>query len=281
MPAPCCDLRLRAASAVALLALAAGGCSTGPATPGTQSSSADASAGATASAAASPSEPDASADLAAMALREGVVITSHGVALRVLAASTPRVLDDSSVRVDIAPTPSTAASGERRDTGSTEAAPPTPARTLVVAAPAPLRLAVLGDGTALVLDGDVPVAGLRADPSGRLEARGEAAVLVPQDEPTSLWFTGRSILDLVWGEREGGRSLAVTPADWTRAGGRAAEELAAAQLAAADAEAGSPTMLQQLACHQLGARSKATWNLEPWRPDVDPFEMIAARCNPT
>ena len=52
-------------------------------------------------------------------------------------------------------------------------------------------------------------------------------------------------------------------------------------IAAADAEAGSPTMLQQLACHQLGARSKATWNLEPWRPDVDPFEMIAARCNPT
>ena len=140
---------------------------------------------------------------------------------------------------------------------------------------------MLPDGTALVRDGATAVAGLRADPTGRLEADGDAAVLTAHAEPTALWFTARSILQLAWGEREGGRSLAVTPADWTRAGGAAAQELAAAQLVAAQPEAGTATMLAQLACHQLGARSKSTWNLEPWRPDVEWFEMIAARCNPT
>lgn len=240
--------------------------------PGTGTSTAEPSAGAS-----SAGTRDAEPDLAAAALRDGVPITSQGVTVQVLASSTPYALDDGSVRVDLAAAPTATPTARTADRDPTSTA----GSTLVVAAPAPLRLDVLSDGTALVLDGDVPVAGLRPDPSGRLEAHGDAVVLTASARPTGLWFTARAILDLAWGEREGGRSLAVTPADWTRAGGHAAEELAAAQLEAADAEAGSASMLAQLACHQLGARSKATWNLEPWRPDVDPFEMIATRCNPT
>ena len=275
------------------VAVTASGCAPGtdrPSTsrdPSTGASTAEPSAGAS-----SPGTPDAEPDLAAAALRDGVPITSQGVTVLVLAPSTPRALEDGSVRVDLAAAPTggptaalaavptavpTAAHSNAAERDTTDGA----GTSLVVAAPAPLRLDVLPDGTALVLDGDVPVAGLRADPSGRLETHGDAAVLTARAQPTGLWFTARAILDLAWGEREGGRSLAVTPADWTRAGGHAAEELAAAQLEAADAEAGSASMLAQLACHQLGARSKATWNLEPWRPDVDPFEMIATRCNPT
>uniref|UniRef100_UPI0035ADEDAE DUF2599 domain-containing protein n=1 Tax=Cellulomonas fimi TaxID=1708 RepID=UPI0035ADEDAE len=34
------------------------------------------------------------------------------------------------------------------------------------------------------------------------------------------------------------------------------------------------------ACSPATAPDKARWNLEPWRPEVDAFAMIAARCNP-
>jgi hypothetical protein len=40
-------------------------------------------------------------------------------------------------------------------------------------------------------------------------------------------------------------------------------------------------MRDQLACHALGAPDKATWNLEPWRPDVGLLLIMAAGCNPT
>lgn len=289
-------LRPGAATTVALLAALAAGCSAGPAfptaeqtteqttdraddqsTPGTgPESTGGVSPGSTAAA------------LRETVLRDGAPMSSQGVTVHVLAATRPYALDDSSVRVDLAAAPAptdapasrTGSGAGRSGTGrATDGARLTDG--IVIAVPDPLRLDVLPDGTALVLDGEEPVAGLRADPTGRLEARDDVAVLLPRDEPTSVWFTGRSILDLRWGEREGGRSLAVTPSDWTREGGRAAEELTAAQLAQADPEAGTPGMLKQLACHQLGARTKARWNLEPWRPDVDPFEMIANRCNPT
>ena len=40
-------------------------------------------------------------------------------------------------------------------------------------------------------------------------------------------------------------------------------------------------MNDQFLCHALGAADKATWNLEPWRPDVGEMATLAARCNPT
>ncbi|MCO7275335.1 MULTISPECIES: DUF2599 domain-containing protein [Cellulosimicrobium] len=84
-----------------------------------------------------------------------------------------------------------------------------------------------------------------------------------------------------WGEREGGRSLAVDPTAWARAAGQAGQELVWAQVVAAEPEADTPTMHDQLVCHAVGAPDKATWNLEPWRPDVGLLATMAARCNPT
>lgn len=84
-----------------------------------------------------------------------------------------------------------------------------------------------------------------------------------------------------WGDREGGRSIAVTPTDWGRVSGATGSAFAWADLLAADPTADTPGMEEQLQCHLLGAREKATWNLEPWRPDVSLVEYALARCNPT
>jgi hypothetical protein len=43
-------------------------------------------------------------------------------------------------------------------------------------------------------------------------------------------------------------------------------------------------MQAQFLCHWQFAESaepgKTSWNLEPWRPDVDASQMLAAGCNP-
>jgi hypothetical protein len=52
-------------------------------------------------------------------------------------------------------------------------------------------------------------------------------------------------------------------------------------LLAVEPEADTPGMETQLQCHLLGARDKATWNLEPWRPDLSLVQYALARCNPT
>lgn len=89
------------------------------------------------------------------------------------------------------------------------------------------------------------------------------------------------VASTAWGDREGGRSLAVTPTDWGRVSGATGAASAWADLLAADPSADTPGMEKQLQCHLLGARDKATWNLEPWRPDVSLVEYALARCNPT
>ncbi|MCR1980643.1 DUF2599 domain-containing protein [Cellulosimicrobium cellulans] len=90
----------------------------------------------------------------------------------------------------------------------------------------------------------------------------------------------RAVRSTDWGEREGGRSLAVDPTAWARAAGQAGRELVWAQVVAAEPEADTPTMRDQLVCHAVGAPDKATWNLEPWRPDVGLLATMSARCNP-
>ncbi|SDF38559.1 Protein of unknown function [Cellulosimicrobium cellulans] len=90
----------------------------------------------------------------------------------------------------------------------------------------------------------------------------------------------RAVRSTDWGEREGGRSLAVDPTVWARAAGQAGRELVWAQVVAAEPEADTPTMHDQLVCHAVGAPDKATWNLEPWRPDVGLLATMSARCNP-
>lgn len=84
-----------------------------------------------------------------------------------------------------------------------------------------------------------------------------------------------------WGEADGGRSLLVVPADWVRGGSLAAQHALASQLAARWPDAASASMQAQLWCHVLGAPDKASWNLEPWRPEVPTATLLATRCNPT
>ncbi|BDZ41566.1 hypothetical protein GCM10025865_08650 [Paraoerskovia sediminicola] len=83
-----------------------------------------------------------------------------------------------------------------------------------------------------------------------------------------------------WGTAEGGRSLAVDPTEWARHAGVAGLDATWAAVVAAQPDADTPGMRDQLECHALGAPDKATWNLEPWRPDVGLVEVALARCNP-
>ncbi|WP_373790284.1 DUF2599 domain-containing protein [Achromobacter insuavis] len=61
----------------------------------------------------------------------------------------------------------------------------------------------------------------------------------------------------------------------------AALEAVRAELAAVGPEARTTVMDHQLRCHALGAPGKDTWNLEPWRPELDYLAYLLARCNPT
>lgn len=161
--------------------------------------------------------------------------------------------------------------------GSARAAVP---GDLLVAAPQGLTITALSDGTAAVRDGSGAfVAGLTAEPwgSGLVQVRPDVVRL---DDAADLWFTSVAVESAVWGEAEGGRSLAVTPSAWARARGQAAQEGLWAQVVALAPDADTPGMKAQLECHELGAPDKPTWNLEPWRPDVDAIEMIRERCNP-
>lgn len=143
---------------------------------------------------------------------------------------------------------------------------------------------------------DTPDARIDEHPDGSVTILLDAvpvAALTPAREPAGATAgTARNLTRLVagdaaltsatWAERdvEGGLSLAVVPAPWIRGGGEATLELLGAQLVAAEPDAGSDTMRDQLTCHHLGAPDKASWNLEPWRPDVGIIGTVAARCNP-
>jgi len=150
--------------------------------------------------------------------------------------------------------------------------------TVHVAAPAGWSLTVLTDGSVLVADAaGVPVGGLSG---GAAVAVAPDLVRVDGTTGADLWLASATVAALSWGDREGGESLGVTPTAWARASGLAAQDLTWAQLVAQEPRADAATMHDQLLCHMLGAPDKAQWNLEPWRPDVDAFTMIAARCNP-
>ncbi|WP_456820135.1 DUF2599 domain-containing protein [Cellulomonas sp. URHB0016] len=219
-----------------------------------------------------PATPSAAvADLSAEAVRrDGVPVTSGPVTLAVHATApgtvTPVPQDDGSVRATF-PT-----------------VPPHDTTVAAVAAPEGTVWDVLAGGSAVVRDAaGVLLAGVTPT-GGRLERLDDEVVAlvtpVPGSTPVELWVATVAVESAAWGEREGGTSLAVTPSAWARAGGLAAEAAVAEQLVALEPEAATATMQAQLECHELGAPDKATWNLEPWRPDVGPLDMIAARCNP-
>ncbi|WP_456785770.1 DUF2599 domain-containing protein [Cellulomonas sp. P5_C5] len=237
-------MRTRAALVPVLVALVLAGCSPDPAAPPPP-----ASPSATPTPTVDPSDP-------AVIRSTGTPVTSGAVTLTV---SVPGL----AVAVDA--------------DGSARAAVPSGA---LIAAPEGLTIAALTDGTAAVRDGTGAfVAGLTTDPWGTALVQVGPDV-VRLDDAASLWFTSVAVESAVWGEAEGGRSLAVTPSAWARARGLAAQEGLWAQVVALAPDADTPGMQAQLECHELGAPDKATWNLEPWRPEVDAIDMIRERCNP-
>lgn len=185
-----------------------------------------------------------------------------------------------------------------------------PGRSARLALASPGALDVDTDGSITVLnEGGDPVAaiGPPAPPSGtedeapRIEVTEvdatHALVEVDQVQPSqgseSPTPTGRAELlsvtfvvgdqaieSATWGENEGGRSLAVDPTDWARYAGQAGLDLIRTQLVAAEPDADTSTMGDQLVCHAVGAPDKSTWNLEPWRPDVGLILTATAQCNP-
>ncbi|WP_182112849.1 MULTISPECIES: DUF2599 domain-containing protein [unclassified Actinotalea] len=176
------------------------------------------------------------------------------------------------------------------------------AEPLLLAAPDGGSFRTEDDGSVLVLDAaGAPVAAL-APPSA---SAGRATWSLRTDDLVALHLQGDSgiggagqaadapatvevhasaadvtLESATWGDREGGRSLAVDPTPWARTSGLAAIALLEAQLVAMEPEAGTPVMHDQLVCHAVGAPDKKTWNLEPWRPDVGLIGVLAARCNP-
>lgn len=261
-----------AAYAVAVTCAAAltlGGCTTGTPEPGPAGSSRPAATSPAPSPRTSPGSDPARdpAERRAQVLRDGVAFTSGDVALVALAPPGTTATPD-----EDAPADDVRWTVEPQD-------PADDALVLTLAAPAGLELDVQLDDSVVVRGAEGPVAGLVVR-GGDVRRAGQV-LEVRADGRATVWLASRTVAALAWGEREGGRSLAVTPSDWARVGGLAAHELVPVQLAAAEPDAGTATMRGQLACHQLGAPDKATWNLEPWRPAVDALEMIAARCNPT
>jgi len=134
-----------------------------------------------------------------------------------------------------------------------------------------------GRGARLVVSGPTRVEVTSGTAEGT--ASGTGGATDPGAVTTTLGTT--ALRSAVWGEREGGRSLAVDPTAWARTAGAAGRDVLWTALVAAEPEADTPGMHDQLACHALGAPDKATWNLEPWRPDVGLVAVLAARCNPT
>ncbi|NCT90298.1 DUF2599 domain-containing protein [Cellulomonas sp. APG4] len=114
-----------------------------------------------------------------------------------------------------------------------------------------------------------------------LNAGGVADDATIGDVDLTLRVGTAALVSADWGDREGGRSLAVVPTAWARGGHEAALELLRAQLHAAEPETTSAVMDDQLVCHSVGAPDKESWNLEPWRPDVGLLGVLAAACNPT
>ena len=89
-----------------------------------------------------------------------------------------------------------------------------------------------------------------------------------------------------WGDLS---SLRVYP---TQAGRDAAGELgtvaqadeAWTEVLTLSPDAAIPGMREQFMCHwkfaEIAQPGKTSWNLEPWRPEVDDAQMLAAGCNP-
>lgn len=92
-----------------------------------------------------------------------------------------------------------------------------------------------------------------------------------------------------WVHSDGLPSLRVYPTPFGRAaagqpGADVDGERAWGEVLAGAPDADTPGMREQFACHwryaELARPGKTSWNLEPWRPVVDPVTMLDSHCNP-
>lgn len=130
------------------------------------------------------------------------------------------------------------------------------------------RWTTVGDETDLTLD---------LDPA----ADGAAREDVPFPVTVDVHLGSAVVARVEWGEREGGRSLALTPTAWGRESGAAGRRYGWSDVVRLEPSADTRVMKNQFLCHLDGARRKDTWNLEPWRPDLSFLDYLLARCNPT
>lgn len=155
-----------------------------------------------------------------------------------------------------------------------------------VAPPRDGRAEVQQDGSATLLDAAGTAVAALGVPTGADGTRvawrpvGDVLALDGAHGSASFDVGTAAVESATWGDADGGRSLLVVPAAWVRGSSLAAQQALASQLAVAEPEAASASMQAQLWCHVLGAPDKASWNLEPWRPDVSTATMLLTRCNP-
>lgn len=248
-----------------------------------------------------------STDPAAATVRAaGSTLTPNGVVVSAVTAAGASVSStadaDGSVHLQVtagtaAAAPTATSDGADSGAGggaASGAAAPQPLAWLT--GPAGSTAGVLEDGSAVIsaADGSFLVGLTAPVPSARFTVVGTPAAVLRIDhvpsaasattDPTGTvtsWLSGRAVVGAVWTEAEGGRSLEVTPSAWARTGTLGAQQALWSQLVADQPDAGTPTMHEQLLCHVLGAAGKSTWNLEPWRPQVDALTMLRTRCNPT
>lgn len=140
-------------------------------------------------------------------------------------------------------------------------------------------LVLAGDGT--FLGGTAPITAAAGATPPELHLLADDIARLLADRPVSTRVGSAALVRTAWGDREGGRSLAVEPTPWARQAGLAGEAAVWAEVIRTVPEANTPVMYDQLVCHAVGAPDKATWNLEPWRPDVGVLDMMLAACNPT
>lgn len=154
-----------------------------------------------------------------------------------------------------------------------------PVLLATITVPAELTVQVFPDGSAALWTSEGTLAA-GFTPTGAELTATESNLELTGVLGTQLWAHTAAVNNAVWGYNEGGRSLTVTPTAWARTGSQAAATALWVAIST-DEEAAAQTMHDQLDCHLLGAREKDTWNLEPWRPEVDSITMLTTRCNPT
>lgn len=96
----------------------------------------------------------------------------------------------------------------------------------------------------------------------------------------TVWGTA-TIANATWVRRENHQqSLRVEPTAFGRLAATAPYGWAMREIVQIEPAANTAVMDKQLRCHLIGARDKAHWYLEPWRPDVPLTSYMVARCNP-